>query len=166
MNVASLRQKGVTLHLLLHSDREMISDAPAAYFIRPTTENLKRVVEDCSKKLYRSIFLHFVSKIERVQLETFAKDLVAVNAVGQISKVYDQYLDLIALEPYLFTLNIKNSFVAFNQPSLTEVQIRNFTQRIANGLLSLVRLWGSVPIIRAPPGNVLDDDDDDDDDDE
>eukprot|EP01031_Cornospumella_fuschlensis_P048788 gene48788-59738_t len=46
LNVGALRQKGVTLHLLLHADREAIPDAPAVYFIRPTEANLKRVVED------------------------------------------------------------------------------------------------------------------------
>lgn len=51
LNVGALRQKGVTLHLLLHSDRESIPDAPAVYFIRPTEANLKRVVEDCSKQV-------------------------------------------------------------------------------------------------------------------
>ena len=26
-------------------------DAPAVYFVRPTSENLKRIVTDCSKKV-------------------------------------------------------------------------------------------------------------------
>ena len=152
LNVSALRQKGVTLHLLLHSEREPITDAPAAYFIRPTDENLRRVAEDCSKRLYRSIFLHFLTKIDRMQLENFAKDLVSTNSVSLISKVYDQYMDIIALEPYLFTLNIKNSFIAYNDPSLQEIHIKQFITRMSYGLLSMIRLLGTIPIIRAPPG--------------
>lgn len=118
LNVGGLRNKGVTLHMLINAEREAVPDAPAIYFIRPTEENLKRLVADCSKLLYRSVYLHFVTRIERPLMEKFAQDLVAANAASVISKVYDQYLDVIALEPSLFTLNIKDSFVAFNDPSL------------------------------------------------
>ena len=41
-----------------------------------------------------------------------------------ISKLYDQYLDVIALEPSMFTLNIKDSLMAYNDPSISEIQIR------------------------------------------
>ena len=152
MNIGALRQKGVTLHMLLHSDREAIPDAPAIYFVRPTIENVKRIADDCSKQLYRSIHLHFLTRLERPIMEQLAHDLVASNSVSMISKVYDQYLDCIALEPSLFTLNIHDSFIAYNDPSLDENQIKSFISRNANGLLSLVRVLGTIPIIRAPTG--------------
>ena len=50
--------------MTLHSDRDAVPDAPAVYFIRPTEENLKRVVADCGKQLYRTVYLHFVTRIE------------------------------------------------------------------------------------------------------
>ena len=71
-------------------------------------------------------------------MEKLAQELVAANSVPVIAKVYDQYLDMIALEPNLFSLNIKNSFAAYNAPSLSEAQIRNFMNRTAVGLLSMV----------------------------
>ena len=64
LNVGGLRSKGVTLHMTLQSDRDAVPDAPAVYFIRPTEDNLKRVVADCSKQLYRAVYLHFVTRIE------------------------------------------------------------------------------------------------------
>jgi sec1 family domain-containing protein 1 len=67
-----------------------------------------------------------VTRIERPLLEQFAQDLQLTNSVSCISKIYDQYLDLIALEPSLFTLNIKDSLIAYNEPSLSEAQIRYF----------------------------------------
>jgi len=152
LNVGALRQKGVTLHMLLHSDREAIPDAPAVYFVRPSLENVKRIAEDCAKGLYRSVYLHFLTRLERPIMEQLAHDLVASNSVSMISKVYDQYLDVIALEPSLFTLNINDSFIAYNDPSLGEQQIKSFISRNANGLLSLVRVLGTIPIIRAPTG--------------
>ena len=40
---SKLRKRGVTLHLLLESDREEIPDVPAVYFVEPSAENIKRV---------------------------------------------------------------------------------------------------------------------------
>lgn len=57
-------------------------------------------------------------------METLAQELVKTNSVSMISKIYDQYLDVIALEPSLFTLNIKDSFMLYNEPSLSEAHIR------------------------------------------
>lgn len=70
------------------------------------------------------MYVHFVTRIERPLLEQFAQELQLSNSVSVVSKVYDQYLDLIALEPSLFTLNIKDSLLAYNEPSLSELQIR------------------------------------------
>ena len=71
-------------------------------------------------------------------MEKFAQDLVAANASNAITKLYDQYLDVIALEPSLFSLNIQDSFVGFNDPSLNETQIRSFISRVSMGLMSMV----------------------------
>lgn len=81
LNVGALRQKGVTLHLMvafsfhisllvysyflshlsqLHSEREVIPDAPAVYFIKPTEANIKRIAEDCAKPVScKSFAPHF-----------------------------------------------------------------------------------------------------------
>eukprot|EP01039_Chlorochromonas_danica_P018477 gene18477-22224_t len=56
LNVGALRQKGVTLHLQLHSEREPIPDAPVVYFVRPTEANVKRIADDCAKQLYRTAY--------------------------------------------------------------------------------------------------------------
>jgi len=98
------------------------------YFIRPTTENLKRIVVDATKKLYRSYNIHFLTRIDRTMLEEFAQDLVSANATTNISKIFDEYLDFIAVEPSIFTLNMKNSYVGYNSPLLAEVRIRFVTE--------------------------------------
>ncbi|CAE1330622.1 SCFD1 [Acanthosepion pharaonis] len=43
LNVKELRDLGVTLHLLLHTDRDPIPDVPAIYFVMPTDENVQRI---------------------------------------------------------------------------------------------------------------------------
>ena len=69
LNVGALRAKGVTLHMLLHSEREAVPDAPAVYFVRPTEANLARIVDDCKKQLYRAVYLNFSTRVERPLLE-------------------------------------------------------------------------------------------------
>uniref|UniRef100_A0A6Q2WTW9 Sec1 family domain containing 1 n=1 Tax=Esox lucius TaxID=8010 RepID=A0A6Q2WTW9_ESOLU len=43
--VKELRDMGITLHLLLHSDRDPIPDVPAIYFVMPTEENIDRICQ-------------------------------------------------------------------------------------------------------------------------
>ena len=83
MNIGALRQRGVTLHMLLHTERETVQDAPAIYFVRPTEANIKRIVEDCAKQLYRNIYINFLTRIDRPMLEKLAQDLAANNSVGR-----------------------------------------------------------------------------------
>jgi len=154
LNIGALRQRGVTLHMLINTNREAVPDAPAVYFVRPTEANLKRIAEDCAKQLYRTVYLNFLTRLDRNLMEKFAQDLVTSNSVAMVSKIYDQYLDMIAIEPNLFTLNIKDSFMQYNEPSLSEAQIRGFMHRVATGLLSTVRVMGALPIIRCAPGGA------------
>lgn len=94
------------------------------------------------------MYLNFVTRIDRPLLEKLAQELTAHNCVSMVSKIYDQYLDVIALEPGMFTLNIKDAFMRYNEPSLSEAQIRGFMSSVATGLLSMVRVLGALPIIR------------------
>lgn len=105
LNVSKLRKRGVTLHLLLEADREDIPDVPAVYFIEATEENIQRVSEDVAKRLYSAVYLNFVSKVDRPLMERLAKNTIASNTYSLVTKVFDQYLDFVTLEPRLFTLN-------------------------------------------------------------
>lgn len=87
LNVAQLRRNGVTLHMMLDSEREPIPDVPAVYFCRPTPENIKRIAKDCSDKLYASVHLNFISKLERRLMEDLARQVIEGGAVSTISKV-------------------------------------------------------------------------------
>ncbi|KAG7258062.1 hypothetical protein CRUP_014817 [Coryphaenoides rupestris] len=98
LGVKELRDMGITLHLLLHSDRDPIPDVPAIYFVMPTDENIDRICQDLRNQLYESYYLNFISAISRGKLEDVASSALAANAVTQVTKVYDQYLNFITLE--------------------------------------------------------------------
>ena len=51
-SVSELQKQGVTLHMLLASDRERIPDVPAVYFCLPTEENVRLIGEDLAARKY------------------------------------------------------------------------------------------------------------------
>lgn len=150
MSVQQLRRRGVTLHLLLNAEREAIPDVPAIYFCRPTKENLAIIAQDCSKGLYARAHLNFVTKLDRVLMEDFAKLVVQSGSLETIASVHDQYLDFTCLEKRLFSLQKQNSYVMYNGSGTTEQMMEQAMTDIAYGLFSVVATLGQIPIIRCP----------------
>lgn len=150
LSVSQLRRRGVTLHLLLNSEREPIPDVPAVYFCRPTKENLAIIARDCAKGLYGKAHLNFVTKLDRALMEDFAKLVVQSGSLDAIAGMHDQYLDFVCLEQQLFSLSIKNSYVLYNGSGASEQMMETAMTEIAYGLFSQVATLGKVPIIRCP----------------
>jgi len=155
LSVSQLRAQGVTLHLLLHSDREAIPDVPAVYFVQPTQENLSLIARDCSKHLYQCTHLHFSTRMERPVMEEFARLVVNTGGLDNIASVHDQFVEFACMENRLFTLNVTNSYVLYNNPGATENDMELAMNGIANGLFSVVATLGSVPVIRCPRVSII-----------
>ena len=150
LSVQQLRRRGVTLHLLLDSDREPIPDVPAIYFCCPTKHNLSRIAQDCAKQLYGRVHLNFVTKLDRTLMEDFAQLVVQSGSLHTIASLHDQYLDYTCLERQLFSLRISQSYALFNGPGATEQMIEQATTNVAYGLFSVVASLGQIPILRCP----------------
>uniref|UniRef100_A0A8P4GDL2 Sec1 family domain-containing protein 1 n=1 Tax=Dicentrarchus labrax TaxID=13489 RepID=A0A8P4GDL2_DICLA len=158
LSVKELRDMGITLHLLLHSDRDPIPDVPAIYFIMPTEENIDRICQDLRNQLYESYFLNFISAISRSKLEDIASAALAANAVSQVTKVYDQYLNFITLEDDMFVLCHQNkeliSYHAINRADIQDTDMEAIMDTIVDSLFCFFVTLGAVPIIRCPRGNA------------
>ena len=151
LSVSQLRSRGVTLHLLISSEREPIPDVPAVYFVEPTRSNLSIIAQDCAKRLYSKVHLNFVTKLDRSLMEEFAKTVVQANCLDVIASVHDQYLDFVCLERNLFSLsNKEESYVAMNGGGVTDQGMENYMEEVAYGLFSVVGTLGCVPVIRCP----------------
>ncbi|KAK8732698.1 hypothetical protein OTU49_006882, partial [Cherax quadricarinatus] len=72
LSVKDLREMGITLHMLLHSERGEVPDVPAIYFCQPTEENLIRIGQDFNDGLYSAYYLNFISPISRQKMEDLA----------------------------------------------------------------------------------------------
>ncbi|EHB18585.1 Sec1 family domain-containing protein 1 [Heterocephalus glaber] len=138
LSVKELRDMGITLHLLLHSDRDPIPDVPAVYFVMPTEENIDRMCQDLRNQLYESYYLNFISAISRSKLEDIANAALAASAVTQVAKVFDQYLNFITLEDDMFVLCNQNkelvSYRAINRPDITDTEMETVMDTIVDSL--------------------------------
>uniref|UniRef100_A0A8C1VFG7 Sec1 family domain-containing protein 1 n=1 Tax=Cyprinus carpio TaxID=7962 RepID=A0A8C1VFG7_CYPCA len=158
LSVKELRDMGITLHLLLHTDRDPIPDVPAIYFVMPTEENTDRICQDLRNQLYESYYLNFISAISRSKLEDIASAALAANAVNQVTKVFDQYLNFITLEDDMFILCNQNkehiSYHAINKPDIMDTDMEAIMDTIVDSLFCFFVTLGAVPIIRCPRGNA------------
>ncbi|XP_072169857.1 sec1 family domain-containing protein 1-like [Diadema setosum] len=149
---------GVTLHLLLHSDRDPIPDVPAVYFVLPTDENVQRICQDLQNQTYVSYYLNFISAISRQRLEDLAGAALQSSTVTLISKVFDQYLNFISLEDHFFTVRHQNkesiSYHAINRGDVKDTEMEAIMDTIVDSLFSFFVTMGAVPIIRSPKGNA------------
>ncbi|KAK6636247.1 hypothetical protein RUM43_009905 [Polyplax serrata] len=158
ISVKELRELGVTLHMQLHSDRDAIPDVPAVYFVLPTEENLGRIGQDFQKNLYDYYHLNFISPISRERLEDLAAFALEANAVAQIQKVFDQYLNFISLEDDMFILQQQDrdkiSYYALNRGDIKDSEIESIIDTMVDSLFSVFATLGTVPIIGSPRGNA------------
>lgn len=149
-HVGELRKQGITLNMLLHSDRKHIPDVPAIYFVQPSRENIKRIAEDVAKNLYDSYYLNFISSLSRPLMEELAAETLKSGSVNMINQVYDQYLSFISLEDNFFTLGLKNSYIAVNDPTITDADAEKNVELIVDCLFSVLLTIDTIPIIRCP----------------
>ncbi|XP_058018193.1 sec1 family domain-containing protein 1 isoform X2 [Ahaetulla prasina] len=158
LSVKELRDMGITLHLLLHSDRDPIPDVPAIYFVMPTEENIDRLCQDLRNQLYESYYLNFISAISRSKLEDIANAALGANAVTQVAKVFDQYLNFITLEDDMFVLCNQNkelvSYHAINKPDITDTEMETIMDTIVDSLFCFFVTLGAIPIIRCSRGTA------------
>lgn len=158
ISVKELRELGVTLHLLLHSDRDPIPDVPAIYFVLPTDENIQRISQDFRDQLYDAYYLNYVSAVSRQKLEDLAGAALQASCVPHIHKVFDQYQNFIALDDDVFILRHQNSesmsYYAINRGEVKDTEMDSIMDNIVDGLFSVFVTLGSVPIIRCPKGNA------------
>ena len=80
------RKHGITLHLLIDSERQAIPDVPAVYFVQPTEENIDRIIRDASARTYDQFFCNFASSVPRPLMEHFASAAVRHDCATRVQK--------------------------------------------------------------------------------
>ncbi|KAF5188946.1 Sec1 family transport protein sly1 [Thalictrum thalictroides] len=152
IHIKDLRKHGITVYFLIDKERQMIPDVPAVYFIQPNQFNIQRIITDASRSLYQSFHLNFSSSLPRPLLEDLASGTLQSDAVGRISKVFDQYLEFITLEDNMFSLAQPSCYVQLNDPSAGDREIEEIIEKVVSGLFCVLATLAVVPIIRCPRG--------------
>ncbi len=123
LRLNDLRKHGVTLHLMLEAERQPIPDVPAVYLVTPSPPNVERIAADAAGSLYDSMYLNFTVPIPGKLVEQLAAGVVKAGALSRVSKLYDQYISFIALEPSLFSLGQPETYIELNDPQARDYQI-------------------------------------------
>lgn len=157
-SIEDLENLNVTSHLHIKANRESVPDVSAIYFVMSTNENIERICQDISSHLYESYYLNFISPISRSKLETIADAALLSDSAVNVKKVYDQYLNFIALEDDLFILREKDkekvSFHAISRSDAPDSEIAAVIDNIVEGLFSVLVSLNIIPIIRCPRGGA------------
>ncbi|XP_065323975.1 protein sly1 homolog [Gordionus sp. m RMFG-2023] len=168
--IKELREYGITLHLHINSLRESVPDAPAIYFVYPSLENIERIGKDCAEYLYEKFYLNFISPLTRHNMDILAAICVKNSCTDIIVKVYDQYLNFIALEDNLVILennknpelrksNAKNtlitptSFYNLNYQMADDAEMEGIVNKYVDNLFCVFTSLVQVPVIYYPKLN-------------
>jgi sec1 family domain-containing protein 1 len=95
-------------------------------------------MQDIKSGLYDTYHLNFASSLSRPLMEELAKAALESDAVSQISKVFDQYLNFVSLEDNLFHLNQQNSYMEFHDPTLSDSKGDENVERTSEALFSAI----------------------------
>ena len=158
LSVKELRELGVTLHVLIHGERDAIPDVPVIYFVLPSDENIKRICQDFKNQLYDHFYLNFITPISRQKLEALATTAFQTSVTSSVCKVFDQYSHFVSLEEEFFVLREHDrdsiSYYAINRGDVKEQEVDGVMNAIVDGLLSVFVTLNVVPLIRCPKGNA------------
>jgi hypothetical protein len=154
LHVNELRRHGVTLHMLLDSDRQPIPDVPAVYFVQPTEAAIDRIASDAARGLYDTFYINFSTHVPRPLMERLASAVATSGAAARIARVYDQHSQFTSLEQGLFTLGLPSTYLQLNDPGAQDSGIEAAVGSVVEGLFCALATLGVVPIIRCPPGGA------------
>ncbi|KAJ1676364.1 Vesicle trafficking between the ER and Golgi, partial [Spiromyces aspiralis] len=138
LKVNDLRENGITVHMLLESERSPIPDVPAIYFMEPTEENVGYFIRDITRDLYDLYYANFSSSIPRVLMEELSVATVGSNTSHQVAQVYDQYINFLCPEENMFSLNIDSAFTDVHDPASTGESIKRLVDTISSRLFSVL----------------------------
>mmetsp|Transcript_66695 Transcript_66695/g.168225 ORF Transcript_66695/g.168225 Transcript_66695/m.168225 type:complete len:638 (+) Transcript_66695:135-2048(+) len=155
LKVGGLRNQGVSINVGLLTERGPMPDVPAVYFVEPTEENVRRIVQDLSSGLYESVYVNFASSVPRSLLQELAKGALQANCAQKVAGVYDRFISFVSLSPTLFSLNLPEAYATIHSPSIAEQLIGQYIARIVDGLLSVLVSMHALPIIRCPANDPV-----------
>eukprot|EP00762_Andalucia_godoyi_P001264 ANDGO_04802.mRNA.1 SEC1 family transport protein SLY1 len=154
LTVSELRKNGVTLHMMLHSDRQAIPDVEAIYFCQANMDNITRILSDVRDGLYARFHLNFAGGIPRGLLEKLAAGAAHDGTYSRIASVDDQYCSFTIPFPGVFSQCWSHSFVDLHRSGVADVDMENQIRTVSTCLLSVAATLGNIPVVCAQRGGA------------
>jgi len=141
-----IMEAGVLVLQNLLLDRERL-ELPAVYFVSPTVESVKRIMNDFagSKTQYETAYLYFTSAVPNDVWNMFKSSKLA-QSKGRLKCFKELNVDFIANESRVFTLGRPNAIPRLFFPSRTEHVDELKAQ--AKQLVALLLTMKELPYIR------------------
>ncbi|EGT54915.1 CBN-VPS-45 protein [Caenorhabditis brenneri] len=115
-----------------------IKNLKCVVFVRPTTQNIERLVKELQEPRFSQYYLYFTNTINKYDV----KKLAEADKNETVREVQEVFLDGIPLRKDLYTLNFNHIFDAtFN---ITD----HATERIKNGIIALLLQLRKAPAVR------------------
>lgn len=107
----------------------------AVYFIRPSSENILRLISELKSPRYCEYYINFTAPLEKQQLERLAR----ADTKERVRGVRQSFTDIQVLTPTLFSLDVPYvALLANQQYSLWNAYQNALFQRIVDGILSSI----------------------------
>lgn len=135
LKISDLRNAGVTAHFLLSATRSHIKEVPAFYFL----SSIDGLEKDLNRDLYGSYYFNSAFSFKRHELEQIASFASGNQIAGKVQSVYDQFIDFVALQEDLFSLNMKDSFINRHDDK--------YLRKTIAGLFSVFYTLNEIPFI-------------------
>ena len=122
----------------------------AIYFVAPTLENVKKIMEDFpgddnKRNMYYGVHIFFTSHAPTSLIEELGK---APRLLNHLLTVEDANLDAIPFEPKVFHLNMPTTLVDLHSKGMNQRQRAESQYLMVNRLLSLCLSLHEYPLIR------------------
>ncbi|KAG0439097.1 SEC1 family transport protein SLY1 [Dictyocoela muelleri] len=109
IRTSKLRDLGITSIFKIENIRHKITNSISIYFVRPTKKNIDIIINDLENDKYNSFNLHFLTRIDRKQLEYLATEAAKLRKGLFVDCVYDEFVDFVCLSDDLFITGCDDS---------------------------------------------------------
>ncbi|KAI9145008.1 Sec1-like protein [Paraphysoderma sedebokerense] len=150
MKMYDILEENVTLVELITRKRQPYPNLEAIYFLSPTPESIDYFICDFvpgggKKQLYSAAHLFFTGSLP----DPLMGKLTSSGAAKSIKNLKELYVDFLALESRLFSLDSPSSFFRLYSPDSGGIHAQNAElDKIAKQLLSVCATLGENPYIR------------------
>uniref|UniRef100_A0A0D9YRP1 Uncharacterized protein n=1 Tax=Oryza glumipatula TaxID=40148 RepID=A0A0D9YRP1_9ORYZ len=119
------------------SSRESMAHLKAVYFLRPSSDNVQKLRRHLAAPLFSNVL-----KIPQIQV------LADSDEQEVVQQVQEFYADFCAIDPYHFTLNIRNNHVYMLPMVVDPPGMQSFCDRAVDGIASVFLALKRRPVIR------------------